>query len=507
LRQVEQLVNKEKYGAPEAAFTVSRTSGCEPLTVTFTDQSSGDAARPVTEWNWDFGDSTTSTDQNPSHTFTQQGRYTVSLTVSGPTGSDTETKTNYITLAIFDVNGDGYSDYIIGEPNSGTHYDGQAIVYSGYNGSVIWTKSAENSENYFGGSVNDAGDINKDGYADFIIGAEGYPTGFAYQGKVYVYSGATGNELYSKTGEASFQNFGDSVAGAGDVNGDGYPDFVVGAPGYPDYTSGSKNGKFYIYSGSNGDLLYSAQGGGTDDARGASVARVGDIDGDGRDEIIVGAPGAYSGQGRAYIYRYNGSVYYIYRYVNPPDTYNDRFGTVVSGCGDVNNDGYPDYIVGDPYYGNTSFYGAAYVFSGYNGSLLYSKYGVFGGDNCGIAVAGADLNQDGHSDFIVGNSYYDGGDYQGRIDIYSGVNGGILHSSKYGTADGDRFGAAVGAGGDINRDGYPDYIVGARGFANPQSWDGKVYVYSGLNGSELTAKTGTTEDSFGASVSNGPTGN
>ena len=91
------------------------------------------------------------------------------------------------------------------------------------------------------------------------------------------------------------------------------------------------------------------------------------------------------------------------------------------------------------------------------------------------------------------------------MDIYSGNGGGILHSTKYGTADGDRYGAAVSAGGDINRDGYPDYLVGAPGFANPELWDGKVYVYSGLNGGELTTRsqTGTTEDDFGSSVSNG----
>ena len=112
-------------------------------------------------------------------------------------------------------------------------------------------------------------------------------------------------------------------------------------------------------------------------------------------------------------------------------------------------------------------------------------------------------------DYIIGNSQYDGGNYLGRVDIYNGVNGGILHSTKYGTANGDRFGTAIGAGGDINRDGYPDYLIGAPGFTNLNLWDGKVYVYSGLNGSEMTtrSKAGSTATHVGASVSNGPTGN
>ncbi|MBD3225483.1 MAG: PKD domain-containing protein [Caldithrix sp.] len=79
---------------PSAEFTADVTEGCAPLTVSFTDQSSGE----IDSWNWDFGDGNTSTAQNPSHEYTSPGTYTVSLTVSGPDGSDTETKTDYITV-------------------------------------------------------------------------------------------------------------------------------------------------------------------------------------------------------------------------------------------------------------------------------------------------------------------------------------------------------------------------------------------------------------------------
>ena len=506
LKQVEELVNKEKYGAPEAAFSVSRTSGCVPLSVSFTDQSAGDAARPVTDWLWDFGDGSTSTDQNPTHTFQQQGRFTVSLTVTGPTGSDTETKTNHVTLAIFDVNGDGYSDYIVGEPNYDVnHNDGRAVVYSGYDGSLLWEKIGESDPDYFGDAVGNAGDVNKDGYSDFIVGAYSYPAG-SRRGMAKVFSGVDGSELYRILGEDNSQSFGDCVSGAGDVNGDGYADFVVGAPGYPNFTIGNSNGKFYLYSGQNGELLYSAQGSTTSDAVGTSVGRVGDINGDGRDEFIVGVPGANSGKGLARVYSYNGISYYTMRTINAPDTDNDQFGYSVNGCGDVDGDGRPDVIIGDPYYGNTSWYGRAYVYRGSYWTLIDSVTGTFGGDGIGISVSGADLNQDGYSDYIVGNEKFQGGttpEYRGQVRVFSGKTESVLYD-KTGADEDDRFGGSVSAGGDINRDGYPDFIVGARGFS-AGAWDGRVYVYSGYNGGEITArsKTGSGADSFGASVSNG----
>ena len=77
-----------------AGFTADLTSGPVPLTVNFTDQSTGD----ITSWSWDFGDGATSTEQNPSHTYTDAGTYTVSLAVTGPCGSDTEVKVNFITV-------------------------------------------------------------------------------------------------------------------------------------------------------------------------------------------------------------------------------------------------------------------------------------------------------------------------------------------------------------------------------------------------------------------------
>lgn len=194
------------------------------------------------------------------------------------------------------------------------------------------------------------------------------------------------------------------------------------------------------------------------------------------------------------------------RTINAPDTYNDQFGAAVNGCGDVDADGRPDLIVGDPYYGNTSWYGRAYVYRGHHWTLYDSVTGTFGGDGIGISVGGADLNQDGYSDYIMGNEKFQGGttpQYKGQVRVFSGQTKTILYD-KTGGSNGDRFGESVSAGGDLDRDGYPDFIVGARGY-NAGTWDGRVYVYSGDNGAEITSlrQTGSGADSLGASVSNG----
>ena len=128
--------------APVAAFVGSPTSGCAPLTVNFTDQSTGD----ITSWSWNFGDTQTSSAQNPSHTYTSAGTYTVTLTVTGPGGSDGETKTNYIT-----VNGAPTAGFI-GSPTSGTepltvNFTDQSTGATGWSwdfGDGVGTSTAQN---------------------------------------------------------------------------------------------------------------------------------------------------------------------------------------------------------------------------------------------------------------------------------------------------------------------------------------------------------------------------
>ena len=133
LEEIKQRVADYQANLPVADFSVSRSTGCVPLNVTFTDLST--SGGPVTAWSWNFGDGSTSTAQNPAHRYTRQGIFTVTLNVSGPGGSDSDSTT--VRVATFDVNGDGYSDYAVGQPNYGSHYNGRAYVYSGVTASIL----------------------------------------------------------------------------------------------------------------------------------------------------------------------------------------------------------------------------------------------------------------------------------------------------------------------------------------------------------------------------------
>jgi len=155
-------------------------------------------------------------------------------------------------------------------------------------------------------SVASAGDVNGDGRADFIVAApDADPGGLTDAGSAYVYSGMTGALIYKKNGAALSDGLGVSVASAGDVNGDGRADFIVGAY-FADPGGLSNAGSAYLYSGATGGLLSQINGAAAGDILGHSVASAGDVNGDGKADFIVGAygadPGGRSEAGSAYVY-------------------------------------------------------------------------------------------------------------------------------------------------------------------------------------------------------------
>jgi hypothetical protein len=207
-----------------------------------------------------------------------------------------------------DVNGDGYSDVVVGAWGH-TSSTGKAYLYlggaSGLAASASWTAVGEATIDYFGNSVATAGDVNGDGYADVVVGAYGN-TGDT--GKAYLYlggaSGLAASPSWTAVGEAVNDWFGNSVATAGDVNGDGYADLVVGAYGNDD--NGSLAGKAYLYLGGASGLAASPSwttvGEATSDFLGYSVATAGDVNGDGYSDVVVGANGNSSDTGKAYLF-------------------------------------------------------------------------------------------------------------------------------------------------------------------------------------------------------------
>jgi len=392
------------------------------------------------------------------------------------------------------------------------HFPPYLVVFSilicsggvlGQSGSMLhkWTGAAAGDN--FGFSVSGAGDVNGDGFPDLIVGARNTdPGGLIDAGSAYVYSGLDGALIYQWDGGAAGDQFGRSVSAAGDVNNDGVADVIVGADGAnPD--GRIKAGSAYVYSGADGSLLWQGNGGKTNDRFGTSVSAAGDVNADGFDDLIVGSPGrTVSGHvesGRAFVISgADGDRIYSLS-LNTSSSALAHFGESVSGAGDVNNDGFPDLIVGahwaDP--GGLSDAGSAYVYSGVDGSILYQWDGGSSGDSFGKSVSGAgDVNGDGFADLIVGafNASPGGITRAGSAHVYSGADGSQLFKWD-GESEKDEFAYSVSGAGDVNGDGFADLIVGAFN-ANPGSLTraGSAYVYSGANGSLLLQWDGDRQD-------------
>jgi len=192
-----------------------------------------------------------------------------------------------------DIDGDGVPDLLLGAPNAspaGLSQAGLVQLRSGATGQILQQLEGAEARGFFGQVVANVHDIDGDGVDDFAIGApSASPGGLQDAGSVFVYSGATSKLLYRWDGTSGFDAFGSAIGGGGDVDGDGVPDIVVGAP---DASPGGVRGagSAFIFSGATGKLLLRWDGEELDAALGASVAIVGDLDGDGRAEVIVGAP-------------------------------------------------------------------------------------------------------------------------------------------------------------------------------------------------------------------------
>ena len=394
-----------------------------------------------------------------------------------------------------DINGDGFSDVIVGAKGVSSH-TGAAYIYLGSASGLSATPSAIlngiSANDNFGTSVANAGDLNNDGFSDVIVGAYGVSTN---TGAAYIYLGsasgiASGASASSTLNGASIgDRFGITVASAGDIDGDGHSDIIVGAPFHSLAT-----GAAYIYLGSNLTSPSATLNGVSPlGGFGVSVSSAGDINGDGYSDVIVGAAAVSSNTGAAYIYV--GSITGIANAAAPSTTLsgtstNQFFGISVASAGDMNGDAFSDIVIGA--FGVSTNTGAAYIYEGTLTGISNSATpaltinGANAGDNFGASVASSgDINGDGYSDVLVGapNSSTATGNgyvYQGRTDISTTTN----TLSMVGQSGSDRYGISVSSGGDINADGYSDVLVGAIGYSGG-ILNGAVYVYlgsaSGLN--------------------------
>ena len=390
----------------------------------------------------------------------------------------------YSVSSAGDVNGDGYSEIIASAPiynsNSGRAY----LIMNSVNTSDL-TMTGENTNSYYGHSVAAAGDLNGDGYGDVIVGS--YRYGASFTGRAYIFYGGQFMDNVADiilTGGGANNYFGFSVSSAGDVNNDGYPDVIVG--------TGSNIGKTYIYYGGPAmdniaDVIFTRPG----EYLGYSVSAAGDVNSDGYSDVIVGA------NGKAYIYYGGSPMNNVEDVTFTGETISDAFGNSVSGAGDVNGDGYSDVIVGA--WGHGSF-GRAYIY--YGGSSMDNTADVIlDGDSIahafGISLSTAgDVNKDGYADVIVGTGFSN----VAKIYYGSALMNNIPDITLRGDPTSDNFGYSVSTAGDVNGDGYSDVIVGDYDY-NVDT--GRVYVFYGgtiMNDTADIIMTGEKQSSFGISA-------
>jgi len=425
-----------------------------------------------------------------------------------------------------DVNNDGYDDVIIGVPDfdNGEIDEGAAFVYlgsvAGLAATPSWQAEGDQADAYFGFSVSTAGDVNNDGYDDVIIGAPDFDNGEIDEGAAFVYlgsvAGLAATPSWQAEGDQANAHFGFSVSTAGDVNNDGYDDVIIGAWAYGNGESGE--GAAFVYLGS-ADTLWRAEGDQVAAWFGYSVSFAGDVNNDGYDDVIVGAPGYSNGEleeGAAFVYL--GSVAGLQCLVSwqaEGDQAHASFGKSVSTAGDINNDGYDDVIVGAYRYdnGGQTDAGMVYVYLGSADGLSSipwtwspnQAYAYFG---CSVSTAG-DINNDGYDDVIVGAQYYDNGETdEGAAFIFpgtpTGLNSNFLWTLESNNA-GALFGRSVSSAGDVNNDGFSDVIIGAPWYSNVENHEGALFVWhgsaSGPAGLPLVLESNQADAEFGFFVS------
>ena len=317
--------------------------------------------------------------------------------------------------------------------------------------------------------------------------------------KFYLFSGNDGSSLGDVQGETSDEFFGYSVDFLGDIDGDGVSDFIVGAPLY-----GEREGRIYVFSGAIDNdpfnLIYSISGEEPNFTFGSMVRGVGDIDGDNISDFIVVAPFdnvfPTPFENTAKLYAFSGATGdQLYRIEFETLGY---FGLAIDQLGDVNQDGLSDFVVGIPY--GTDERGRVLVINGNNGGTLFEQTGGIG-EFFGISVSFVgDLNQDNISDYMAGAPV--ASNDRGVVSVFSGLSGSVLFTFE-GENEGDYLGYGLASTMDRNRDGVRELLIGASGYDSGALEDvGRVYVVSGKTGRYLSTDTGQDEfDVFGSYIS------
>ncbi len=425
-----------------------------------------------------------------------------------------------------DVNGDGYSDFIVSSPlhSNGLYKQGRAYLYLGAPSApadrAAWTLTGNQNGATVGTALAFAGDVDGDGFSDLLAGVPLYDHGQTDEGRAVLFRGsATGFAAASDWSYESNQagaQAGGTVASAGDVNGDGYTDVVVGAPLYD--TPATDAGRAWLFLGAPGGLgtspAWTASGWQANAHFGSAVAGIGDVNGDGYADIAVSAAQLdTSGTDAGAVYAYLGSASGLSAtpaWVQKGDIANGQFGVTVSGAGDIDRDGYGDLLIGQPYRtGSFSGEGRAWLFRGGPSGLATSASWTYDGGqinaNCGLALGDAgDVNGDSYADAVIAAP---GGTKtlaaEGVVRLFLGGAGGLAATPVWTVSGGEanaRFGTAADGAGDLDGDGYADIAVGAPLMDSTTADVGAVAVFAGAAaGPAATPRWITYGDQAGAS--------
>ena len=347
------------------------------------------------------------------------------------------------------------------------------------------------SQDQFGTSVERAGDIDADGFADILASSRFENATSSGSPYVRAYSGRTGALIHEISGHTDQESFGSALAGAGDANGDGHDDILIGIPDlfgpFP-----SDVGEAVLYSGADGSVLRVLRGTDPSDGFGRSVTGAGDLDGDGLPDVVVGAT-RFHGQINGVVRAFSGATGAQLWETPGPEL--EQFGTSLAAIGDLDGDGHSELIAGSPSGALGFGFGRVRILDGATGAILSTIEGLTPFAHFGSSLSPmGDLDADGVPDFGVGNFVSLGNN--GHVRIYSGATNGLIFDLL---SNGLReFGTSIDGGVDVTGDGIPDLLVSG---TTPLTIEGVALLYSGADGTLDSTVTSPSGDGwFGTGV-------